>query len=270
MLLVIWPYLSYFLQADLCSGNYWKEIDSIILSHVADEAELFVDGHIQTDAEFDTFVDDVFPTYAQSGGVTAAIDAQYPPVQSGNNHTYSTETDRVKAFVAESSFFCNVRYLSDAYTGKNYNLKYSVSPGWHATDLLPTFYDANLELSAFGNSVAFPLVPGFGSFANAYQSYLTSHARSGNPNTHSAKINLPPAINWPIAGNTGNELTGVLNAGDLGFSIITDHQDTKNVCGFWEQVASAVTNLGGYAPPAGVVQTTIVPVTNDPSANYSN
>lgn len=202
--------------------------------------------------------------------MTAAIDAQYPPVQSGTNHTYSTETDRVKAFVSESSFFCNVRYLSDAYSGKNYNLQYSVTPGWHATDLLPTFYNANLELSAFGNSVAFPLIPGFGSFANAYQSYLTSHARSGNPNTYSAKINLPPAIYWPIAGNTGNELTQVLNAGDLGFSLITDDQDTKSVCGFWEQVASAVTNLGGYAPPAGVVETTIVPVTNNPSANYSN
>ncbi|MCJ1229610.1 hypothetical protein MMC12_006279 [Toensbergia leucococca] len=253
---------------EFASGHYWNKLDSIIISHVLREPDLFVDGHIQTDAEFNSFVNLVFPPYAQAAGVNALIEQQYPPVMSGTNHTYATETDRVKALVQGSSFVCNVRYLSDAYAGKNYNLQYSITPAYHATDLLATFYNVNLDLTVRNQSISVPLIPGFGSFAQTYQSYLTSHARSGDPNTYSRKNNLPPAINWPLVGNSGDEFTGVLNAGDLGFSLISDPEDTKSVCGFWEQIASAATNLGGYAPPDAVVETTILPVGNDPSANY--
>lgn len=62
--------------------------------------------------------------------------------------------------------------------------------------------------------------------------------------------------------------TGVLDAGDLGFSLITDGKTTKSRCQFWRDVAAAVTNLGGYAPPGSVVPTNLVPVTGDPSRNY--
>jgi carboxylesterase type B len=46
---------------ELASGNYWKDIDSLLLSHTSDEATLFVDGHIATDADFTTFMDQLFP-----------------------------------------------------------------------------------------------------------------------------------------------------------------------------------------------------------------
>lgn len=187
---------------------------------------------------------------------------------SGSVHNYTTERDRVKAFLADSSFYCNVRYLTDAYDGKNYHLKYSVTPGLHGTDLLPTFYNLNLDLPLFGSDVPFPLIPIFGSFAQAYQSYLVSHARTGDPNTYKKTFNIPPAITWPKPNNAGDEVTGVLDAGDLGFSTITDTQTRKTVCNFWRQVAAAVTDLGGYAPPGNVVPTTLVGVANDPSANY--
>ncbi len=42
----------------------------------------------------------------------------------------------------------------------------------------------------------------------------------------------------------------------------------KTPCGFWREVAAAVTNLGGYAPPGSVVQQGLVTVGNDPSVNY--
>ncbi|KAL9074453.1 MAG: hypothetical protein Q9161_002241 [Pseudevernia consocians] len=230
---------------EYASGNFYKGIDSLILSHVSDEAFIFVPLDVTTDAQFSTFVSEVFPSYAQSAGVNAVIEARYPPVMNGSSN-YTTEFDRTKALLADSSFQCNVRYLSDAYNGINYNLQYSVTPGFHATDLLPTFYDLNIDLTALGDNAPFPLIPSFGSFAQTYQSYLVSHARSGDPNTYAKMLNVPPAISWPkAASSSANELTGVLNAGDLGFGLISDNETTESVCGFWREVAAAVTNLGG-------------------------
>ena len=163
----------------------------------------------------------------------------------GPPSNYTTERSRLKAVLQDSSFVCNIRYLSDAYAGKNYNLQYSVTPGLHATDLLPTFYNLNLDLSSLATELSLPLVPGFGNFAQAYQSYLTSHARTGDPNTYRKSLNIPPAIPWPKPGAAGDAFTGVLNAGDLGFSLITDEQTARSRCDFWVQVAAAVTDLGG-------------------------
>ena len=251
-------------------GNFYKGVSSLILSHVSDEADLFVPSNVQTDQQFNNLIDVVFPSYAKAAGVNAAIEAHYPPVMTGAVHNYTTERDRVKALLGDSSFYCNVRYLSDAYNGKNYNLQYSVTPGLHATDLLPTFYNLNIDLQTLAGDASIPLIPGFGSFAQAYQSYLVSHARSGDPNKYRKAINLPPAISWPKPGNTGDALTGVLDATDIGFMLETDQDTRKSVCNFWIQVAAAVTNLGGYAAPGSVVPTTLVPVKNDPSANYAN
>lgn len=239
---------------EYASGNFYKGIDSLILSHVSDEAFIFVPLDVKTDPQFSTYVSGVFPPYAQSAGVNAAIEARYPPVMSGSSN-YTTEFDRIKALLADSSFQCNVRYLSDAYNGINYNLQYSVTPGFHATDLLPTFYDLNVDLTALGDNAPFPLIPGFGSFAQAYQSYLVSHARSGDPNKYAKLLNVPPAIHWPKAGNSSADmLTNVLNAENLGFSVVSDKETTESVCGFWREVAAAVTNLGGeYCLKGGTV-----------------
>lgn len=206
---------------------------------------MFIDNKIVTDQGFNDFVDKIFPTYAKAAGVNAAIEAQYPPVMSGTNKKYASERDRLIALTQDSSFQCNVRYLSDAYNGKNWNIQYSATTGLHGVDIVPTFYNLNVDISIFGNQLSLPLVPGFGSFAQAYQSYLVSHARTGNPNTFKKTFNLPPAIPWPKPGNTGDALTNVLDATDLGFIYITDDLTRKSRCGFWEDVAAAVTSLGG-------------------------
>ncbi|KAL8820359.1 MAG: hypothetical protein Q9223_001408 [Gallowayella weberi] len=252
-------------------GNHNKIPTSFIFSHVSNEADLFVPSNVKTDQQFTTFLESIFPPYSKANGVNAAIEARYPPVTTGPGpHNYTTERARVKDLLAESGFLCNIRDLSDAYAGKNYNLRYSVTPGLHATDLLPTFYNLNLDLDIFGKNIPFPLIPGFGAFAQAYQSYLTSHARTGDPNVYKKTRNIPPAISWPKPGNSGDSFTGVLNAGDLGFSIIEDGQTKRSRCGFWRDVAAAVTGLGGYAPPGSVVGQSLVPVKNDPSANYAS
>lgn len=250
-------------------GNYWKNIDSIILSHVGDEADLFVPLDITSNDQFTAWINYIFPGYSAQAGISQMILDHYPPAGLGS--PYLLVRDRIKAFLSESSFLCNVRALSDAYDGKNYNLDYQVTPALHATDLLPTFYNINLDLKAFGASWDIPLIPIFGQFAQTYQAYLVSHARTGDPNTYKKPLlNVPPAITWPKADNSGDAIKNVLSANDLGFGVstITDTQTTKSRCDFWIEVAAALTDLGGYAAPGAVVPTTVVNVTNDPSGNY--
>ena len=211
----------------------------------------------------------MFPEYSIKAGITSIIEKQYPPAGVGS--PYLLVRDRLNAFLAESSFTCNVRTMSDAFDGKNYNMEYQVTPALHATDLLPTFYDINLDLSVLGSQWDISLIPIFGAFAQAYQAYLISHARTGDPNTYKKSlVNVPPAINWPKADNSGDSITNVLSPNDLGFGVstITDTETTKSRCSFWLEVAAAVTSLGGYAVPGAVVQTNLVNITNDPSANY--
>jgi hypothetical protein len=46
---------------EFASGNFYTGVDALISSHTADEATLFVDGHVATDAEFSTFLGEIFP-----------------------------------------------------------------------------------------------------------------------------------------------------------------------------------------------------------------
>ncbi len=236
---------------------------------MGDEADLFVPLDVTTNDEFTTWVEYIFPSYSTKAGLTQTILDHYP--LAGIGSPYLLVRDRINAFLAESSFTCNIRTLSDAYDGKNYNLDYQVTPALHGTDLLPTFYDVNLDLSILGKSWDIPIIPIFGQFAETFQAYLTSHARTGDPNTYKKPLlNIPPAINWPKADNSGDRIKNVLSANDLGFGVSTieDTQTTKSRCAFWIEVAAALTDLGGYAVPGAVVQTNLVNITNDPSGNY--
>jgi carboxylesterase type B len=90
---------------EFASGNYWKDLDSLIISHTSSEATLFVDGNIATDAEFSEFLIKTSPSYVQTSGINADIENFYPGVDV--NSTYSTETDRVEAYVRDSRITCN-------------------------------------------------------------------------------------------------------------------------------------------------------------------
>lgn len=203
-----------------------------MISHVADESILFVDGHIQTDAEFNAFIDVTFPAYTKEAGINAILEEFYPPVST--NDTYATETDRLLAFVRDSSFTCNTRYLTEAFGDANvWNMQYSVTPGWHATDLIPTFYNPFIDLDSFIEDLAFSVVPLLAGISVAYQSYFTSYIKTGDPNTDRLILDIPTTIQWNHPDSSGEEITGVLNVGDVGFSSVTDDQNEKTACDFW-------------------------------------
>ncbi|KAL8877364.1 MAG: hypothetical protein Q9192_008685, partial [Flavoplaca navasiana] len=231
---------------EFASGNYNKIPTSFIFSHVSNEPDLFVPPGIDSNADFSTFIAAILPAYAAPAGINAAIEARYPPPDAPKSN-YSSQRARLHDVLNEAVFVCNIRSLSDAYKGKNYNIEYAVTPALHATDLLPTFYNLNLNLDLFGKDISFPIIPGFGFFSEAYQSYLTSHARTGDPNPFKKSWNIPPAITWPKAevGGDKDGIAKVLRAGNLGFGLKYDKQVSRERCGFWTDVVAAVTGLGG-------------------------
>lgn len=46
---------------EFASGNYFKGLSSVLISHVSDESTVFVDGHIATDDQFNAFVKELMP-----------------------------------------------------------------------------------------------------------------------------------------------------------------------------------------------------------------
>jgi hypothetical protein len=205
-------------------------------------------------------------------GITTAIENYYPGISTSAGN-YTTESARVRDFVRDSSITCNARFLATAYEGKIYNMEYATSPGWHATDLLPTFWDTDFEGNVLGALLAI-ILPGFTAFASGYKSYLTSFIRTGDPNTYRASNASPATINWPLVdvAGTGEEMSNVLQAKEAGFSLIDDTQNLASSCEFWINFAAGVTIGGGYAPPGTVVASNLVPAsyTANASVNYSN
>ncbi|CAK7200788.1 hypothetical protein SEUCBS139899_003487 [Sporothrix eucalyptigena] len=266
---------------ELSLGNYAKGVESFLLSHCSDEATLFVSGSVATDAEFLRFLDTTFPNYTHASVLEKIIEF-YPSVSQASSTgpappEYTSESERFEAFLRDSCFTCNVRYINEAVgDDKVWNMQYSVTPGWHGTDLLPTFFNVRGGVSAADTwleDLAALMLPLVGilvvGLSTAMQSYFASFATTGNPNTNRVILDIPPTIQWNHPNSSEEEISGVLNVGDFGFGTASDTQNQKTPCDFWRNVAAAVTNLGGYAPPGAVVQQSLVTVTNDPSANYA-
>ncbi|GAD93732.1 hypothetical protein [Paecilomyces variotii No. 5] len=257
---------------EFLSGNYWKGLDSIIVSHVSDEADNFVSNTIVDNQQFGQWLDALLPAYSKPA-IANSVLKEYPAA-SILGSPYMTARDRDKAFVRDSTFTCNARTLTQAYAGKTYNMQYSVTPGLHSDDVLAMFFDSSIPLGNYNASVGFDLIPGFATLAEAYQSYMASHAVYGDPNTARLAHSIPPTIAWPHPSQSGDTYANVLNVGDFGFSLITDPQISANSnshCDFINQLSLALTNLNGYAVPGTFTQSAIgrIVSASQASANYT-
>ncbi|KAK3080206.1 hypothetical protein LTS18_002846 [Coniosporium uncinatum] len=240
---------------ELASGNYWKEIDSLIISHVKDEARIFVAPELNTDDKLDEYFVTVFPAQPAGNPITQAVIAQYPRTDAPGS-PYTNVTGRDRAFVQDSSFVCYNRPLADAYLGKTYNVQYSRGSGLHGADVSANFFN--------GGGLGAILDRGFPAFATSYQSYLTSFATSGDPNTNRVRTGRIPTIEWPLVKNAlGQDVLGnVLDAGER-FVLSEDPLTKNSTCGFWVEAVAALTTLGGYAPPGAVVPSRLLNGTFD-------
>lgn len=229
---------------ELNQGNYWKNLSSLILSHTSRESNIFVDGHIHNDTDLHDFILQIAPTYSDRFGLVQEALDHYPSIDSGNG-TYKNELERSRALINEYAFVCNTRYLMDAYNGKTWNFEYAIEPGYHATDTAPLFFDYYWNINLFGKTYTIPIEPTFGGFAKSYQSYLSSHARVGNPNTFRDAGSHPGTVEWPRPDNSGDAIKNVLQAHKLKFRVVDDGLLNRSTCDFWIMMTQKATLLGG-------------------------
>ncbi|KAL2208165.1 alpha/beta-hydrolase, partial [Sarocladium strictum] len=250
--------------AELSLGRIWP-IESIVLSHCEKEAVLFVSGAVKTNEQFEDFLSVLLPNSSISNGITERVLEAYPPI--GNKGSlYKKQSDRLEALIRDSSMTCSIRYITEALgADKVWNMQYGVAPGWHATDLIPVFYnDKDFDMSSFTDFLAsaLSLITGLfmGALSRAYQSYLTSYIRTGDPNTYRIsrwqnKL-FPGTEQWRRPELTSEGMKKVLNV-DYGllkyFSEVHDKQFPQDKCDFWKEFAKAGTVAGGYVPEGEVL-----------------
>ena len=137
-----------------------------------------------------------------------------------------------------------------------YDFLSSFNEAVHSADLLPTFWNSNVNVTGlietYGNIpswIAGLVAPILTMYAAAYQSYFASHAISGNPNSQRNN----DTVEWLIGSDNGNEVTDVLETsfGDpkvgLPFFIANtvDNINSREICDFWREVAC---NISKFAP----------------------
>lgn len=123
-------------------------------------------------------------------------------------------------------FNCNTRYITEAYGHKTYNYRYSIRPSIHAADLFLTFMDVTFDWRGKRQFIEFP-------YARAWQSYLVSFIKHGDPNVHRRR----ETIEWDLAGKDMN----ILDLRWEGFQWDVDDQVDPERCAFWQKAE--------YAPP---------------------
>ncbi|KAF2149660.1 alpha/beta-hydrolase, partial [Myriangium duriaei CBS 260.36] len=173
----------------LAKGLFWKNLDSLIVSHTTNEAKSFTPD-ITTPKQFDDFLAE-FIREDDLANVRAAIQAQYP-VSGGP--WGSDQKQRVAAVIRDAIFVCNTRQLFDAYSGSvsTYMMEYGFptqGSAVHASDLVPTFWNRAFDLSSFfvkflcqDKDLAWIASSMMKQLAPFYQRFLAGFSINGNPN----------------------------------------------------------------------------------------
>ncbi|KAK1465073.1 hypothetical protein CMEL01_12428 [Colletotrichum melonis] len=235
------------------SGNYWKSIQSIIVSHTLNESASFTPSWVTSFDTFNAFLN-IFLPGAKLAPQRQQITAQYPCAQSPYNGDYRL---CIATVIRDASFVCNTRDLYSAYPSIARMMRYGFPIGQlarHAADLVALFSNNLEEAKDILKKNKVPLAAQYASLlvdthvAQAYQTYFASFALSGgDPNTlpmpHVPKGDPPK---WPVAdGNSGDQLENVLTvyapSGQPAFLLDqSDDQNTKKACGFWTEIAQQV------------------------------
>ena len=205
------------------TGNVVPGVESIILSHTLDEGKIFVPADT-SEKSFEAVIN-LF--WSGSKETMDAVRKQYPASK------FPTSRERFRQLYNHGTFLCATRYIAEAYKGKVYNMVFSQGGGTHGADIAAAFYS--------GNPLANLLRPGFAKVAANYQSYLASHARSGDPNKYRS---VAGTIDWPKL-TYGPVYSNVLNVTDNGFALIKDEANTEADCGFWTKTLGGLTKAEG-------------------------
>jgi hypothetical protein len=194
------------------TGNYWKDLDSLIVSHVEFEGLALTPSPLP-----DTFIDllmtDIFPPDSSSliSQILDSYSAAYPQLST---------LEFAYKIIGDIFIRCNVGSMVEAYPDRTYLLQYSFPPATHGSDLEALFYSFAVD------QVEVPVFMW-------YQSYFVSHAITGNPNTfrHTTRT-----IEWPLVPNANAVQFGnTLNVTEVRFELIQDSEVNKSLCSLWRE-----------------------------------
>jgi hypothetical protein len=236
----------------------------------------------QSERAFQRFLSEVF-TGAAYKSIRENISVQY------GSGKYSDQIARAAAFITDSIFTCNTRYIIDRYMSDkirvyamDYALLAAVNASTHASDLLPAFYNQKADYSTLLKCVAeatswFKQIAVHifydyfrDTFTPAYQRLLTDHAIWGDPN----KNRSPLEYSWLTADlrqcpGTRKEVTCVGNLmkpawhawpwGPISDNSGSDTQTPASVCGYWADMAQRVSAIYADPPEAAAEQDMRVP-----------
>lgn len=234
-------------------GNYWKGIESIIVSQVYDESSPFVSKFIQNTTDVEIYVEDLFPQTKLSGLKTAVL-KQYP----ADAYPYGANArSRTAAVIRDMYFTCNTRLLYDAYhnEAKTYMMEYDVLSelglATHGADLIPLFLNSESDIIPFLekqfppplNLSAEILAKALKVIAPRFQSYFASHAIYGDPN----RLRKSITPHWNPATNGSNYVEQVMEVTARPLHhfnpAFTDVINSNDACDFWKEAAWNITNL---------------------------
>ncbi|GIC87512.1 uncharacterized protein Aud_003896 [Aspergillus udagawae] len=202
-------------------GNTWKNVDSVLVSHVLDEGSLFLPDPIP-EGQLRSFISRNLPPNSteQTMKITDLFESLY---------ANSTKKEMLSALYTNLLSTCNLRAVLKAYPKRAWAFQYSFLDGRlngkHGSDMPATWYNPKLQAS---------IEPLFAQF----QRYLTNHARTGNPN---APCDKDYGLKfWPEVVGLEDEMPGnIFNMTNWGFDITRDDQMSKIVCDTWMEALVA-------------------------------
>ncbi|KPM46520.1 hypothetical protein AK830_g44 [Neonectria ditissima] len=133
----------------------------------------------------------------------------YPNILDGT-YGYTSQVGRANLLISELVFTCNTRFLGTALGNRTYNYRFDLPPGIHGQDLDWTFVGE--EVPDVATNIAM-----------AMQSYFTTFAMTGDPNTG---MGLPT---WPLYGKEATLL--VFDEG----GVVTAKDETANRRSIWNK-----------------------------------
>ncbi|KAK6539036.1 hypothetical protein TWF694_010583 [Orbilia ellipsospora] len=214
-------------QFEFARGNYWKNMDSLIVGHNMHEGYIFTNAEATDD---DQVMSLLRYTFANATSDTINRITQIYP-EPGLFRKYLTNYFRSADLIGQFIVNCNTRFIAQAYPGKTYNYQFSVIPGIHAEDVLFTFWSPNIDIGPVQIDFSLAFITSK-NLATGWQSYLTSFTRTGNPNTYRERGGFPGTSEWQRA-QLGPEIT-VLNMDLLGFRMQNDENSDSARCNFWQ------------------------------------
>ncbi|KAI1101215.1 carboxylesterase family protein [Jackrogersella minutella] len=221
-------------------GNYWKSIESALISHCTNEAYSFIPGWVNNQTAFDLFLELFLPGPALEPE-REAIKNQYPCKGNFSNC--------IGDIIRDAFFTCNTRNLFDSYPENSYMMEYGFpwnAAGYHATDLIPLFVnnvDETIDLlKNLLDECAAKFYAGllWGRVVGIYQSYFASFALTGNPRGRQPPPSLPT---WVAADGQLDKLSNVMKVSGIdfhAFANVSDNQNTNYTCSFWESIAEEI------------------------------